>query len=157
RAEVPRRPCDRRVEPGLLVGLAVRIALPAARRDPHGRQAGPEGADHSQGNRARPGRRAPRRVEPRDRRLGEADLRPPVRGDERLLERLLRVDVVGNDLYDIRGKAEWAANEELYNAHPGKPYSFPEWGLWGIDDPVFVKTMSTFVRTHRRTEMLSYF
>jgi hypothetical protein len=51
------------------------------------------------------------------------------------------VDVVGNDLYDIRGKAEWEANEQLHKAHPGKPYSFPEWGLWGIDDPDFIKKM----------------
>jgi hypothetical protein len=67
------------------------------------------------------------------------------------------VDVVGNDLYDIRGKAEWAANEALYNAHKSKPYSFPEWGLWGIDDPAFVKKMADFVKTHRRTELLAYY
>jgi len=66
-------------------------------------------------------------------------------------------DVVGNDLYDIKGKAEWVANEALYKAHPGKPYSFPEWGLWGIDDPAFIKKMADFVRTHKRTEMLAYF
>jgi hypothetical protein len=67
------------------------------------------------------------------------------------------VDVVGNDLYDQRGKAEWDANEALYKAHPHKPYSFPEWGLWGIDDPLFIRRMGKFVRTHRRTEMLAYF
>jgi hypothetical protein len=67
------------------------------------------------------------------------------------------VDVVGNDLYDIRGKAEWAANEKLYEAHPRKPFSLPEWGLWGIDDPAFVTRMGEFVRTHRRTELISYF
>ena len=67
------------------------------------------------------------------------------------------VDVVGDDLYDIRGKAEWDAAQALYKAHPKKPFSFPEWGLWGVDDPVFVKTMGTFVRTHKRTEMLAYF
>jgi beta-mannanase len=39
------------------------------------------------------------------------------------------VDVVGNDLYFIRGKAEWAAAERLDNAHPSKPYAFAEWGL----------------------------
>ena len=49
------------------------------------------------------------------------------------------VDVVGDDLYDIRGKAEWDAAEELYVAHPGKPFAFPEWGLWGLDDPAFVQ------------------
>ena len=67
------------------------------------------------------------------------------------------VDVVGNDLYDIRGKAEWEANERLYRAHPKKPYSFPEWGLWGIDDPDFVRTMANFLRTHKRTELAAYF
>src|SRR4029450_1738293 len=41
------------------------------------------------------------------------------------------VDVVGNDLYDIRGKAEWPANEGLDKAHPGKPDAVPEWGMWG--------------------------
>ena len=51
----------------------------------------------------------------------------------------------------------WDANEKLYNAHPNKPYAFPEWGLWGIDDPAFVRAMGTFVRTHRRTEVLLYY
>ncbi len=67
------------------------------------------------------------------------------------------VDVVGNDLYDQHGKATWDANEKLYNAHPNKPYAFPEWGLWGMDDPDFVRAMGKFVRTHRRTEMLPYY
>ncbi len=67
------------------------------------------------------------------------------------------VDVVGNDLYDIRGKAEWEANERLYRAHPAKPYSFPEWGLWGLDDPDFIRTMAKFIRTHKRTELAAYF
>src|SRR5439155_14853567 len=67
------------------------------------------------------------------------------------------VDVVGNDLYDIRGKAEWEANERLYRAHPKKPYAFPEWGLWGIDDPDFVRTMAKFLHTHKRTELAAYF
>jgi hypothetical protein len=67
------------------------------------------------------------------------------------------VDVVGNDLYDIRGKAEWPANEALYRAHAGKPYAIPEWGLWGVDDPSFVLKMAAFVKTHRRLELVSYF
>jgi hypothetical protein len=67
------------------------------------------------------------------------------------------VDVVGNDLYDIKGKAEWAANEVLYRAHPKKSYAFPEWGLWGIDDPDFVRKMGSFVRSHPRVELLAYF
>ncbi|HVH51952.1 MAG TPA: glycosyl hydrolase [Gaiellaceae bacterium] len=67
------------------------------------------------------------------------------------------VDVVGDDIYDQKGKAEWGAADALYKAHPGKPFSFPEWGLWGIDDPAFVKKMADFVLTHKRTEMLAYF
>jgi hypothetical protein len=67
------------------------------------------------------------------------------------------VDVVGDDLYDIRGKAEWKAAEALYKAHPKKPFSFPEWGLWGLDDPKFVQAMAKFVRQHPRTEFIAYF
>ena len=67
------------------------------------------------------------------------------------------VDVVGDDLYDIGGKAEFAAADRLYRAHPSKPFAFPEWGLWGIDDPNFVRQMATFVTTHRRTKMIAYF
>jgi hypothetical protein len=67
------------------------------------------------------------------------------------------VDVVGNDLYDIRGKAEWAANESLYRAHAGKKFAIPEWGLWGIDDPAFVRKMGAFARTHPRLEVLAYY
>lgn len=67
------------------------------------------------------------------------------------------VDLVGDDLYDIRGKAEWDAAAALYKAHKHRSFSFPEWGLWGIDDPAFVKRMGAFVRSHPRTVMLSYF
>jgi len=67
------------------------------------------------------------------------------------------VDVVANDLYNIGGKAEWAANERLYDAHPSKPYGIGEWANWGIDDPGFVARMAKFVRTHRRVELLAYF
>lgn len=67
------------------------------------------------------------------------------------------VDVVGNDLYDQSFKAEWDANERLYAAHPKKPYAFPEWGLWGVDDPAFVQRMCDFVKTHRRVELVAYF
>jgi hypothetical protein len=67
------------------------------------------------------------------------------------------VDVVGDDLYDIRGKASWAAAEALYKAHPGKPFSFPEWGLWDLDDPAFVTQMAAFLRSHPRTEVANYY
>jgi hypothetical protein len=67
------------------------------------------------------------------------------------------VDIVGDDLYDIRGKAEWPAAQALYDAHKNKPFSFPEWGLWGLDDPAFVTAMSDFVRSHPRTVLASYY
>jgi beta-mannanase len=67
------------------------------------------------------------------------------------------VDVVGDDLYDQHFKAEWPAADALYRAHPHKPFAFPEWGLWGIDDPSFIRTMAGFVHTHRRTILISYF
>jgi hypothetical protein len=68
------------------------------------------------------------------------------------------VDVVGDDLYDKRGHgATWAAAEKLYKAHPTKPFAFPEWGLWGFDDPQFVRRMATWVRQHNRVEFIAYF
>ena len=67
------------------------------------------------------------------------------------------VDVVGDDLYYIHGKAEWAAADALYHAHPGKPFAFPEWGLWGLDAPQFVSEMADFVHTHPRTTLVSYY
>lgn len=67
------------------------------------------------------------------------------------------VDVVGNDLYDIGGKAEWAANERLYRSHASKPYALPEWGLSGLDDPAFVRRMGRWARTHRRLELLAWY
>jgi hypothetical protein len=67
------------------------------------------------------------------------------------------VDVVGDDLYDLRGHgATWAAAEKLYEAHPTKAFAFPEWGVWGFDDPQFIRDMATFVRTHRRVELIAY-
>ncbi len=67
------------------------------------------------------------------------------------------VDVVGNDLYNIGGKAAWEANERLYRAHPGKPFAIPEWSNWGIDDPAFVRRMASFVLGHPRVELLAYY
>lgn len=68
------------------------------------------------------------------------------------------VDVVADDLYDIRGHgATWTAAEKLYKAHPAKAFAFPEWGVWGFDDPQFVRDMARWVRTHGRTEFIAYY
>ena len=67
------------------------------------------------------------------------------------------IDLVGNDLYDIGGKAEWKANDALYKAHRSKPYAIGEWGLWGIDDPGFVRRMAGWVKSHYRVQLLTWF
>ena len=68
------------------------------------------------------------------------------------------VDVVGDDLYDIHGHgATGAAADALYKAHPSKPFAFAEWGVWGFDDPQFVRAMAKFVRQHPRTEFIAYY
>ena len=66
------------------------------------------------------------------------------------------VDVVGNDVYDFNRRPAWPENDRLYRQHPAKPYAFPEWGVWGFDNPAFIRTMARFVRTHRRVELLVY-
>ena len=67
------------------------------------------------------------------------------------------VDVVGDDLYDIGGRAAWAAAAALYAAHPQKPFAIGEWGLWGVDDARFVRRMATFLRRHPRVVVANYY
>jgi hypothetical protein len=66
------------------------------------------------------------------------------------------VDVVGDDPYDL-GSVDWRAIQRFYDAHPSKGFAFPEWGMQGLDDPAFVARMASFVKTHRRVELLSFF
>jgi len=66
------------------------------------------------------------------------------------------VDVVGDDPYDL-GSVDWGAIERFYRAHPRKGFAFPEWGMKAIDDPGFVAHMASFVRSHRRVELLSFY
>jgi hypothetical protein len=67
------------------------------------------------------------------------------------------VDVVGDDIYDIRGRYTYDAMVALYKAHPGKPYALGEFGLWGIDDPSFIRRIAYFARNYRRTELIVYY
>jgi hypothetical protein len=67
------------------------------------------------------------------------------------------VDDVGDDLYDIRFNPDWSDAEALYAAHPGKPFSFPEWAPWDIDDPGFIAHMAAFAKTHPRLTLISYY
>lgn len=68
------------------------------------------------------------------------------------------VDMVGNDIFASRpGVASHAANEALYRAHPKKPYSLPEWGLDGIDDSGFIRTICAFLKNRPRTRLAAYY
>ena len=68
------------------------------------------------------------------------------------------VDVVGGDVYKTPSNVgHMTAHEELNTTHRNKPFSIPEWGLEGVDDPGFVGRLADFVRTHRRTEAVVLF
>jgi hypothetical protein len=68
------------------------------------------------------------------------------------------VDVVGGDVYKTPSNVgHMTALEDLYEGHPNKPFSIPEWGLEGVDDPDFVGRLAEFVRTHERTEAVVLF
>jgi hypothetical protein len=68
------------------------------------------------------------------------------------------VDVVGNDLFEGAGMpAQWKANLALFRRYPNKPYAIPEWGLFGVDHPSFIRRMGSFIRTHPRVEFAVFF
>jgi hypothetical protein len=67
------------------------------------------------------------------------------------------VDVVGDDIYDQGGRYEYDAMVDLYKAHPKKPFALGEFGLWGVDDPAFIRRMAYFIRNYRRTELAIYY
>ena len=68
------------------------------------------------------------------------------------------VDVVGGDVYKTASNVgQLTALEELYQRYENKPFSIPEWGLDGVDDPDFVRRVADFIRTHPRTEVAVYF
>lgn len=67
-------------------------------------------------------------------------------------------DMVGNDMFSSSpGGGSFEENQALYDAHPRKPYALPEWGLQGVDDPLFIQRISDFVKTHRRTQLAAYY
>jgi hypothetical protein len=66
------------------------------------------------------------------------------------------VDAYGNNYYNTSGVYAFHRTEKLYEAYPGKPFMFPEWGLT-VDDPAYVKAFATFIRRHRRVRFVSFF
>jgi hypothetical protein len=68
------------------------------------------------------------------------------------------VDMVGNDMFSSSiGGGSFEENQALYDAHRNKPYSLPEWGLQGVDDPAFVRKICDFIKSRRRTQMAAYY
>ena len=67
------------------------------------------------------------------------------------------VDVVANDLYNIRRQRCLGRRTTALRRPSDKPYAIAEWANWGFDDPAFVARMADFVRTHRRVELLAYY
>jgi hypothetical protein len=66
------------------------------------------------------------------------------------------VDYVGDDLYEIGGRASWSLMDDLYKTYR-KPFVIAEWAPWGYDSPSFVQRMFDWVRSHPRTIGLIYF
>lgn len=66
------------------------------------------------------------------------------------------VDYVGDDLYEIGGRASWSLMDALYKTYR-KPFVIAEWAPWGYDSPSFVTHMFSWVRNHSRTIGLIYF
>ena len=66
------------------------------------------------------------------------------------------VDWVGTDFYsrfpNFRGLDRFYANRR----YAGKPFVFGEWGMWGRDEPKFVRQFFAWVRAHPRVRMLAY-
>jgi hypothetical protein len=66
------------------------------------------------------------------------------------------VDWVGTDFYsrypNFRGLRRFYAARR----YAGKPFVFGEWGMWGRDDPAFMRRFFSWVATHRRVRMLAY-
>jgi len=66
------------------------------------------------------------------------------------------VDYLGDDLYEIRGRASWSTMDVLYKTYR-KPFVIAEWAPWGYDSPGFITHMFSWVRSHSRTIGLIYF
>jgi hypothetical protein len=93
--------------------------------------------------------------------LGGGNPRVPGNAPEQYYPGVKYVDVEGGDIYDegIPDAAPWSAIETLHdNARKrGKPFSIPEWGLYSIDDPVFVDHMCRFLKSHPATEAALFY
>lgn len=65
------------------------------------------------------------------------------------------VDWVGLDMYSIYPNFD--GFNRFYRAYRGKPFVVGEYGLWGEDNPAFVKRMFRWSRRHGRSRLLVYY
>lgn len=67
------------------------------------------------------------------------------------------VDWVGTTWYSPH--KESSAMDRFYRGGPWrrKPFAFAEWGVWGRDDPAFVRQFFFFLRSHPRVRMAVYY
>jgi hypothetical protein len=67
------------------------------------------------------------------------------------------VDWVGTTWYSPYRSS--SAMDAFYRGRPWrrKPFVFAEWGVWGRDEPGFVRQFFSFLRSHRRVRMAVYY
>ena len=66
------------------------------------------------------------------------------------------LDWVGTDIYSRY--TDFAAITRFYRRYAGpKPFALTEFGVWGADDPAFVRHLLRWARAHRKTRMLVYY
>ena len=67
------------------------------------------------------------------------------------------VDWVGTTWYSPYKASQAMHSFYSYPLWRKKPFAFPEWGIWGRDDPGFVRQFFGFVKTHPRVRMAVYY
>ena len=67
------------------------------------------------------------------------------------------VDWVGTTWYSLYKASQAMHRMYSYPLWRCKPFAFAEWGVWGRDDPAFVRQFFNFVRLHRRVLMAVYY
>jgi len=65
------------------------------------------------------------------------------------------VDWVGLDMYSIYPNFD--GFNRFYRKYRGKPFVIGEYGLWGEDNPAYVKQLFGWARRHERARMLVYY
>ena len=67
------------------------------------------------------------------------------------------VDWVGTSWYSPYKASQAMHDFYSYPLWRRKPFAFAEWGIWGRDDPGFVRQFFGFVKTHPRVRMAVYY